>query len=260
MTDEYVRFLDRTSTRPGERHHALDLLELGPGQRCLDLGCGVGEDARATAEAFGCHVVGIDLSPGMASVARSRSAGRPGSTFLAADGGRLPFLDGAFDAAWVKRTLMHVANPATVMGEIVRVVRPGGRVVAVEPDLEVLLLDSGMLEVTRTVLARHAARYANPWAGRQLGRLMLDAGLTDVRVAPEVVRIPDLAAAEDTLRLLSLARSAAGAGVLTPQEAAAWEEDLRARADRGLFACHALLFVAAGRVSARGGAAASRTR
>jgi hypothetical protein len=47
MTDEYVRFLDRTSTRPGERHPALELLELGPGQRCLDLGCGVGEDARA---------------------------------------------------------------------------------------------------------------------------------------------------------------------------------------------------------------------
>jgi SAM-dependent methyltransferase len=155
---------------------------------------------------------------------------------------------------------MHIANPATVMGEIARVVRPGGRVVAVEPDLEALLLDSGMVEVTRTVLARHASRCANPWAGRQLRRLMLDARLAEVRVAAEVVRIPDLATAEDTLRLLSAARSAARAGVLTREEAAAWEEDLRARDDRGLFACHALLFVAAGRVSAPGGAAASRTR
>jgi len=42
MADEYVRFLDRTSTRPGERHGALELLELGRGQRCLDLGCGSG--------------------------------------------------------------------------------------------------------------------------------------------------------------------------------------------------------------------------
>jgi ubiquinone/menaquinone biosynthesis C-methylase UbiE len=76
MTDDYVRFLDRTSTGPGERHRALELLELGPGHRCLDLGCGVGEDARAMAEAFGAHAVGIDLSPRMAGVARSRSAGR----------------------------------------------------------------------------------------------------------------------------------------------------------------------------------------
>jgi SAM-dependent methyltransferase len=245
--DDYIRFLDRTSTRPGKSHGALGLLELGPEQRCLDLGCGVGEDARAMSGASGAHVVGIDLSPRMVNEARSRSAGRPGVTFLVADAGRLPFLDSAFDAAWVKRTFMHLASPASVMDEMVRVVRPGGRIVAVEPDLEVVLLDSGMVEVTRKVLALHATGYANPWAGRQLRRLMLEAGLVDVHVVAEPVEIADLATTETTLRLLSLARSAIDRGILTPDEATAWEEDLRARDDRGLFACHAFMFVADGR-------------
>jgi SAM-dependent methyltransferase len=246
-SDDYVRFLDRTSTRPGERHRALGLLELGAGQRCLDLGCGVGEDARAMSGTSGAQVVGIDLSPRMVNEARSRSAGRPGVTFLVADAGRLPFHDSAFDAAWAKRTLMHIASPASVMGELVRVVRPGGRIVAVEPDLEVVLLDSGMVDVTRKLLTLHAAGYANPWAGRQLRRLMLEVGLIDVHVVVEPMEIPDLARAETTLRLLSLARSAVGKGILTSSEAARWEEDLRARDDRGLFACYAFMFVADGR-------------
>jgi SAM-dependent methyltransferase len=245
--DDYVRFLDRTSTRPGDRHHALGLLQLGPGQRCLDIGCGAGEDARAIREVSGAEVVGIDLRPRMAAEARSRSAGRPGVTFLVADAGRLPFLDSAFDAAWVKRALMHMASPADAVREMARVVRRGGRVVAVEPDLEVVLLDSGMMDVTRRLLALNADGYANPWAGRQLRRLMGDAGLVGVQVVVEPLEITDLADAEAALRLFSLARTAVDRGILAPHEAAAWEEELRARDDRGQFACHALMFVAGGR-------------
>jgi ubiquinone/menaquinone biosynthesis C-methylase UbiE len=105
----------------------------------------------------------------MVDEARSRSADRPDATFLLADAARLPFSSSAFDAAWVKRTLMHIARPAIVMHEMVRVVRPGGRIVAVEPDLECVLLDSGIVDATRKLLGFDAAGYANPWAGRQLG-------------------------------------------------------------------------------------------
>jgi SAM-dependent methyltransferase len=245
--DDYVRFLDRTSTRPGERHHALVLLELGPGERCLDVGCGTGEDARAVRELSGAEVVGVDLRPRMAAEARSRSAGHPGVTFLVGDAARLPFHDSAFDAAWVKRALMHMASPADAMREMARVVRRGGRVVAVEPDLEVVLLDSAMMDVTRRLLALHADGYANPWAGRQLRRLMTEAGLVDVHVIVEPLEIADLASAEAALRLLSVARTAVERGILAPHEAAAWEEELRSRDDRGQFGCHALMFVAGGR-------------
>jgi SAM-dependent methyltransferase len=221
--DDYIRFLDRTSTTAGERHPALALLQLGPRQRCLDLGCGLGEDARAMAETSGARVVGIDRSPRMVNEARSRSVGSPGATFLVADAAQLPFPDSTFDAAWVKRTLMHIARPERAIGEMAA-------------------------GATRTLVALQADRYANPRAGRQLRRLMLEAGLADVRVEPQPVAIADLATAETTLRLLSLARSAAADGTLTPDEAATWEEDLRARERRGLFVCYALVFVAGARV------------
>jgi hypothetical protein len=70
----------------------------------------------------------------------------------------------------------------------------------------------------------------------------------NVHVAAEPVEIAHLAGAEAGLRLLTLARSAAGRGVLTADEAAGWEDDLRARDERGLFFCQALMFVGSGRV------------
>ena len=73
-SDAYVRFREATSTQAGQRHPASELLELRPGQCCLDLGCGIGEDARAIAEAFDAQLTGIDNNPRMIEVARSRSA------------------------------------------------------------------------------------------------------------------------------------------------------------------------------------------
>jgi SAM-dependent methyltransferase len=242
--DWFVRFLDRTSTRPGERHPALALLELGPGSRCLDAGSGVGEDARAIADLFGARVTGVDRNLRMAAGATSRSAGHAGLEFVAAAATCLPFGDATFDAAWVKRTLMHLPSPATAVAELARVVRSDGRIVAVEPDLEVVLIDSGLVETTRRVLGQRAATYAGPWVGRQLRGLLLAAGLTDVRVRADHAEITDLATAERVLRLLALARS-----VLTPDEAARWEEDLRGRDAAGRFACYVPWFVACGRAA-----------
>ena len=244
--DWFVRFLDRTSTRPGEHHPAVALLELDADQRCLDVGCGLGEDARSIAERCGARVVGVDANARMVRESRSRSAGSDGLAFLVAEAGRLPFAGSSFDAAWVKRTLMHVGDPAGTIAEMARVVRPGGRVVAVEPDLEVVLLDSGLPDVTRRLLAHRARGYASPWAGRQLRRLLLEAGLVDVRATVDTTAYTDLAEAEARLRLISIAGAAGRRGIVTAAEASRWEEDLRDRDRRGVFACYLPTFVARG--------------
>ncbi|MBV8715548.1 MAG: methyltransferase domain-containing protein, partial [Chloroflexi bacterium] len=185
-----MRLVSRGYRHPGGPGHAAsELLELR-GQRCLDVGCGIGDDARAIAKAFDVHVVGIDQNPpddrGCAvtfggffsgDVSDSRSFG-------------LPCPNEAFDGGWLKRTLMHIANPAVVIGEIMRVVKPGGRVVAVEPELEVVLIDSGVVDVTRKVLAMHAGAYSNAWDVRQLRRLLTQAGLTEVHAAPKDMTTP----------------------------------------------------------------------
>jgi SAM-dependent methyltransferase len=92
--------------------------------RVLDVGCGAGSVAKAVKrsrpdlEVFGC-----DLSQSALAVA---GALPEGVDFRPATAERLPFSDGEFDYVWIFDVLEHVANPEQVLGEVARVLRPGG--------------------------------------------------------------------------------------------------------------------------------------
>ncbi len=102
---------------------------LGPverlaGCRVLEVGCGAAQCARWLA-AQGADVVGLDLSISMLLRAGNRPP-RPG--LVQADARRLPFADGSFDLACsAYGAVPFVADPGTVMAEVARVLRPGGR-------------------------------------------------------------------------------------------------------------------------------------
>lgn len=93
-------------------------------QHVLDVGCGAGLLANPLAEA-GHEVVGIDLSE--SSLAEARNRDRTGrARYLAANAYSLPFPDGWFDVVCAMDLLEHVEDPALVIGEASRVLRPGG--------------------------------------------------------------------------------------------------------------------------------------
>jgi SAM-dependent methyltransferase len=104
------------------------ITERVPHGRGLDVGCGTGILAGRLADA-GLAMTGIDPSQGMLDV---MAESRPGVAGVRADGTELPFDDGTFDLAITVAALHHVADPADVrrtLMEMVRVLRPGGRIV-----------------------------------------------------------------------------------------------------------------------------------
>jgi len=105
-----------------------------PGERVIDVGCGTGATTLAIAERVGPEgsCVGIDISEPMLSRAVSAEA-KPNVGFLRADAQQLPFRDETFDAATSLAVLQLIPNPATTLGEIVRVLKPGGRVAIMVP-------------------------------------------------------------------------------------------------------------------------------
>jgi ubiquinone/menaquinone biosynthesis C-methylase UbiE len=103
-------------------------LSAAPEERVLDVGCGTGALLEAVRERWpGAAGVGVDLSLEMLAIARRRLP--PAVALVAADAGRLPFADGAFDGATCTSVLHHWPEPATALAEVARVLRPGGRLV-----------------------------------------------------------------------------------------------------------------------------------
>jgi demethylmenaquinone methyltransferase/2-methoxy-6-polyprenyl-1,4-benzoquinol methylase len=105
-------------------------------QRVLDVATGTGLVAAELVRSTGCEVVALDQSDAMLAGARSRLARNPALarriTLVQGEAERLPFRDGEFDGLTFTYLLRYVDDPPATMRELVRVVKPGGRVGMVE--------------------------------------------------------------------------------------------------------------------------------
>ncbi|MHB1593227.1 MAG: demethylmenaquinone methyltransferase [Streptosporangiaceae bacterium] len=138
------------------------LVQAGPGDRVLDLAAGTGTSTR-TFTSSGAHCVACDFSLGMLRVG-ARRAGPPVS-FVAGDALSLPFADASFDVVTISFGLRNVADTDAALAELLRVTRPGGRLVICEfSHLPGPLLDAAYQRYLAVALPAVAARLS-PNAG-----------------------------------------------------------------------------------------------
>ncbi len=105
---------------------------LAPGERVLDVGCGAGTDSLVAAQmvAPDGFVTGIDMTEEMLAKARAsaREVGAENAEFVAGEAEDLPFDEGRFDVVISNGVIDLVPDKDAVFSEILRVLRPGGRV------------------------------------------------------------------------------------------------------------------------------------
>ncbi|MCL6547488.1 MAG: demethylmenaquinone methyltransferase [Alicyclobacillus sp.] len=125
------------------RRFAMRQIHLPPGGKALDVAAGTGDWTLALARVAGPqgHVVGLDFCREMLEVAEEKlHRAKAGSVrdrladveFVEGDAMRLPFPDASFDVATIGFALRNVPDILTVLGEMRRVVKPGGQVVSLE--------------------------------------------------------------------------------------------------------------------------------
>ena len=240
QTSEYVSRLDSMRAHPfwvSVKALSIESLQLRPGDRALDVGCGTGDDVQALADVVGPtgRAVGVDFSSTMLDEARTRVAAFGNAIeFRQADAAHLPFGDGFFDGCRAERLLQHLDRPSEAFAEMVRVTRPGGRLALVEPDYGTLSVEGAAADVTRSILDVRCRHFRSGRIGSQLPVLCRRLGLQDMRVQVRVLANSYYGNAEQ-LRLQKYADAAVAVGAVSTDAAARWLEQLRDSAATGRY-------------------------
>jgi SAM-dependent methyltransferase len=248
-----LRFLDTEGAKPAMRdakHRSFEALEISAGARILEVGCGPGDDARALARLVGPqgHIEAIDIEPMMVAEAAARAADeRLPVVFRVADVYELDYADATFDGSRAERTFLHLAEPERALAQMARVVKPGGRVVVLDRDIETRTIDVPDRALTRRILNFWCDSFLGGWIGRQLPRLFREAGLSDVTVEPVTVIDRDFAAFDAQYNPARIVERAVAAGVIDAEEGTRWLSGLRRTAHAGSYFSSMTNFVVSGR-------------
>jgi ubiquinone/menaquinone biosynthesis C-methylase UbiE len=230
-----------------KRMHAA--LDLQPGERVLEVGCGNGIMAGEMAASVvpTGNVTGADISAAMVTMARAHCATLVNVEFIEADAADLPFSDGSFDVVTVTQCLCLVSDVEAAIGEIFRVLKSGGRAVILETDWDTLVWNCTEPRLMDKIMAIYKDAYTDARLPRTLSRLLKRAGF-DIRGRDQFAMLnwtfdPDTCSGHQIDFTMALVENHQ---VLSSGELEAWLQSIRmaAEADEYFFSLNRYIFSA----------------
>ena len=247
-----ARHLQRMYSTPDvvrQRAEVLALLAAQPGERVLDVGSGPGFLVASLADAVGPGgaVHGLDQSASMNTVARDLLADRPWATIDTGDASELPYPGRTFDAAVSTQVYEYVADVATALAELRRVLRPGGRALVLDTDWDSVVWHAADRDRHRRIMAAWEEHLVHPHLPGTLPGRLRRAGF---RVTGRhLIPLFNPRYEQNTFSALSMemiGRFVVGRQGLTDAVVDGWLADLRGRGeeDEYLFSVNRYCFVA----------------
>ncbi|MES0879559.1 methyltransferase domain-containing protein [Roseibium sp. SCP14] len=236
-TSDYVAMLEAFDTIPQLRELKEIARERGgiaSGKSVLDIGCGFGLETLRLAEIAGPEgrVNGLDKSDAFIAEARRRAeaAGHP-INYQIGDATSLPFEDSSFDCVRAERLLIYLKNFQSVIAEMKRVLKPGGHLALIEPDISTITINVTDRALLRKVIDYEIAHAVEQsWLPGPLNTTLQDLGYQDIECASRALIFrQDLGAAY----FKSLGVHAEEAGAITEAENREWQQSIDRLREKG---------------------------
>ena len=214
---DFLEFLDNQESGKTLRAESNRKLNICAGHKVLDVGGGIGGATIPVGEINGPTglAAGVDLSSAMIEHAMKRAANQPWIKFHIADACSVPYPDDFFDLARSERLFLYLPDRLAALKEMMRVVKPGGRVYVVDTDVDSTAIYSQNPALTRKMTSVVAASMPNPNSARELPALARKAGLKNLVIEASAI------SSRYEFFLRSMASSlikAAEIGVITQEE------------------------------------------
>ncbi|MDD2707340.1 MAG: methyltransferase domain-containing protein [Verrucomicrobiae bacterium] len=211
------------------KQRSCELLQLKPGMTVLEAGCGLGDDAFRIAERVlpGGKVVALDSSAAMLEQAKGREpAGRLPVQFQLGDVRAIPFAGHSFARCRIDRVLQHVPHPEKAIAELVRVLAPGGLLLAYDNDWGTFSIASRHKNISRIIEQSWRDSFTNSRIGHDLRSHFISAGLSGVNVYPGTSVIVDFETADRVYNLRETVRRVVIRKVITEAQGRTWIGEL----------------------------------
>ena len=225
----FIKFLDDGNKIPSVlecKRRMEKRMHIREGNTILDIGCGTGDDSRQLAtKAANVKVTGIDSSEAMINVAKERqSQSQTSVEFYVANVMQLPFENNSFNSSRTERVLMLVPDAQKAIEEMVRVTKPGGRILIYDFEWDAHIIYHPNRNLTRNILRFMSDTSPNGWIGSHLQFLLKKCGVKEVEVVPHSL-FPHL---EFLQRVFGVALTTAiSKGIFSQQEIEGWWAELK---------------------------------
>jgi ubiquinone/menaquinone biosynthesis C-methylase UbiE len=189
--DEFSRLMEEFNVSPGaieRRARILAALNLKTGTHVLDVGSGPGHLAYEIAQVIGPdgRIEGVDSAEGSVETGRRRCAGLENASFTLGDAYGLPYDDGTFDTVMSSQVFEYLEDVAKALGEMFRVLKPGGRVLIHGTGWGALLWHSQNPERMSRILKIWDGHLADPKMSERMAKKLHDTGFVGVQAEPIV--------------------------------------------------------------------------
>lgn len=236
LNDQYAK----NSILLSLKKRTLEIADIQDGHTVLDAGCGTGVDAIQMATLVGQsgHVSGIDFSQEMVAAAQKNEAvlGLP-LTFHQGSIYQLEFEDNFFDRCRADKTFQHLSDPRAALKEMIRVTKPGGKIITADPDHDSLIIDTPFTDVNHRFTRFRSDHMPQGGIAHQIYGIYKELGFESIYVEPLTHVYTNYEKKKVTSPYLEEIWFAEQHGAVTREEAKKWATYLQNAIENERFMC-----------------------